>query len=586
LASLIVNTPEPMARMKILAIKDDRDKILNILHKAGVLHVDVCEDLSPVDRHTLEEEKSRITSLLSKVNELWSRTKKAERDEAADNIEIIYTGPIEQLDAEVNEVYTKLSNLYLRTATRSDELSKLEELTCLEPLSQTTGLDTKDMSYTGKYLFSRTILLSAEKYNKSLDRLEELFIEKETCQTGDKIVVYGVGKTEDLQGLNAFVVEAEGKLLDVPETDGMLGDFIKESASKKSSLREEIETLQNSLDSAMKENAGKISSLRQVLLAQQDKLLVLEKTAEANYVVLISGWVPENSAETAIIELNDAMDNIFVNTSKPGPGDAPPSKLKNKGLFRPFEVITNLFGTPGYNEWDPTPVLAYSFAVFFGIMVCDVIYAIGIALLGLFLLPKFAEDPKSKSFKTFQQLIFLCSGVALVAGLLTGQYMGNINTLFGIPDLALNQQVKNALQNPISFIVIALAIGFIHVNTAHVLALIKSIKQHNGWQIVNKAGLFALQFGIPGILHSMLHVNIPGFTAETYSALSYVMFSGVGLIIISSLASSGALGAISWLFDVTGLLGDVMSYARLAGVGLATYYLASTFNMLSACSGV
>jgi V/A-type H+-transporting ATPase subunit I len=41
------------------------------------------------------------------------------------------------------------------------------------------------------------------------------------------------------------------------------------------------------------------------------------------------------------------------------------------------------------------------------------------------------------------------------------------------------------------------------------------------------------------------------------------------------------LGGIFWLFDITGLLGDVMSYCRLAGVGLATYYLALCFNMMA-----
>ncbi len=43
----------------------------------------------------------------------------------------------------------------------------------------------------------------------------------------------------------------------------------------------------------------------------------------------------------------------------------------------------------------------------------------------------------------------------------------------------------------------------------------------------------------------------------------------------------GALGAVFWIFDLTGILGDVMSYSRLAGVGLATFYLASSFNLLS-----
>jgi V/A-type H+-transporting ATPase subunit I len=44
---------------------------------------------------------------------------------------------------------------------------------------------------------------------------------------------------------------------------------------------------------------------------------------------------------------------------------------------------------------------------------------------------------------------------------------------------------------------------------------------------------------------------------------------------------SGGLGGILWIFDMTGVLGDVMSYSRLAGVGLATFYLASSFNILS-----
>jgi len=41
------------------------------------------------------------------------------------------------------------------------------------------------------------------------------------------------------------------------------------------------------------------------------------------------------------------------------------------------------------------------------------------------------------------------------------------------------------------------------------------------------------------------------------------------------------LGFSLWIFDLTGILGDVMSYCRLAGVGLATFYLGASFNMLA-----
>jgi V/A-type H+-transporting ATPase subunit I len=214
-------------------------------------------------------------------------------------------------------------------------------------------------------------------------------------------------------------------------------------------------------------------------------------------------------------------------------------------------------------------------------MICDVLYAIGLMLLGRFLLKKFVDDPTTENFKMFQRLLYISGGVAIVGGLLTGQYFGNIFDFVGLTNLALVQGVKEVLQDPISFIGIALAIGFIHVNIGHILAFAKAIKQRDKGTMIGKVGLCLLQFGVPTILNSMMGMDIPGFTPEIYSILTYFMLAGIVLIVISSLIVSGGLGAIMWLFDITGILGDVMSYARLAGVGLATYYLAFTFNEMA-----
>jgi len=66
-----------------------------------------------------------------------------------------------------------------------------------------------------------------------------------------------------------------------------------------------------------------------------------------------------------------------------------------------------------------------------------------------------------------------------------------------------------------------------------------------------------------------------------YTIFLYIVGASVVAIVVSSFMQRGGLGAIFWIFDLTGLLGDVMSYARLAGVGLATFYLAASFNMLA-----
>ena len=113
------------------------------------------------------------------------------------------------------------------------------------------------------------------------------------------------------------------------------------------------------------------------------------------------------------------------------------------------------------------------------------------------------------------------------------------------------------------------------------MALIKGVKERQKGLVLNKIGLFLLQFGILPIFHFLFHVNIPGFTAQMYTIFLYIMFAGVMLVIVGCIMQRGSLGVVLWLFDITGILGDIMSYCRLAGVGLATFYLASCFNMMA-----
>jgi len=257
--------------------------------------------------------------------------------------------------------------------------------------------------------------------------------------------------------------------------------------------------------------------------------------------------------------------------------------MRNATAVKPFEVIVNLFGTPKYKEWDPTPITAYFFAIFFGIMLGDVVYAALLILftrLGLRLL---VDDPKTEGFKLFQKIIYISGGVGLVVGLLTGSYLGNFYQFFGIESLVLAQGIYKMFSDPVSFIQFSIVMGLVHVNIAHLLALIKGIKEGQKAVVPNKVGLFMLQIGaIPLIMAYILGFNIPWLTGQIPIILMSAAITGLVLIIASSLMEKGAfLGGIFWLFDVTGILGDVMSYARLAGVGLATYYLAYCFNLIA-----
>ncbi|MFH1775445.1 MAG: V-type ATPase 116kDa subunit family protein [Chloroflexota bacterium] len=580
---LILTTPEPMLKVRVITPKDYSVETLKTLQRVGVLHIEESEELKPVDRALVEQQRGEVGELLSSVENILGYVPPKELEPVEEDVEVIYTRPFSEIGDEVRTLSNKLSNLHQRITRLDDEAKQLAELEkYLGPLSEHTGLRLKDLSFSGEYLFSQVFIIPGEAYEALRKGLGDYLLESISAAGESETVFYAIAKAGDRGALESRVGEAGGRALAIPDDGATLPEFLAAAEGRLKGLAEETAKLYAELRSRAMEDARRLVLLREALQAEDDRLSVILKACESKYVLLVEGWIPEKAAESAVAQVKESLDYIFIDTARPAEQEEPPTKLRNPKALRPFQVIINLFATPKYREWDPTPIISYSFAFFFGLMVADVVYALGIMLLGRFLLSKFTENPDTESFRLFRRLVYICGGVALIVGLLTGSYMGDIYTKFGFQNPALVRVVQVALQDPLTFILLALAIGFVHVNLAHVIAFIKGIKERDKGMILNKIGLCALQFGIPPILHFMLGIVFPGFTNQLYLILAVVMVVGLLVVIGSWIMMRGGLGAILWLFDVTGILGDIMSYARLAGVGLATYYLASTFNQISA----
>ncbi|MBT9144060.1 MAG: hypothetical protein DDT29_02474 [Dehalococcoidia bacterium] len=287
-----------------------------------------------------------------------------------------------------------------------------------------------------------------------------------------------------------------------------------------------------------------------------------------------------------MLHLKEAIDIVFVDARAAAESEEPPTKLNNLKPLRPFEVIVRLFAIPKHKEWDPTPLIAYSFAFFFGLMLGDVIYALGLLLAVRFILPSFVDDPQSDGFRLLQRVIYISSVVALILGLMTGTYLGDffVGGVVGHEgiSLALVPAIEEYLLDPVSFIVIAMVIGLIHVNIAHLLGFIKGAREGNKGVMMSRAGLFVLQiFGIPFVLRVLLGVYLLPASDFIYTIFGYLTIVGVVMMGVGAFMQMKGLGAIFWVLDTVGILGDVMSYCRLAGVGLATFYVAVSFNMMA-----
>ena len=581
---LIVNTPEPMRRVRVVAAKDYSDETLKTLHRAGVLHVEESEELEPIDREGIERERRRVTGLLADIEDVLAFAPKEGRISVSEDIEVIYTRPLDEIEGETGALCTKLSKMHQQAVKLSQEARELAVLkNYLGAVGQHAEVRLADLNFSGSYLFSQVFVLPLETQEATYARIEQHLLGSTVTPIEDETFIYTIARVEHREIIEEAVKDGGGRVLVVPPENLTPKEYLKVADSEASRIEQELAGINAEIEKKTRENLEQLVFLREALLAENDRLAALEKACEAKYVTMVEGWVPESNVETAVAELKEGVGYVFIDTRAPEQAEQPPTRLRNPGGFKPFQVIVNLFGIPKYREWDPTPVIAYSFAFFFGVMLGDAVYAICLMLLAKFALHRMVDDPETEGFKLFQRLLYISGGVAIATGILTGTYLGDFfSKFFHAGNLALSTTIQGIYLDAMSFIVVSLVIGLIHVNLGHVLMLVRGIRERQRHIVANRLGLFILEVaGIPWVMH-FIGTDILPLAQETYSLLLYIMGVGIAFIIVGSLMEKGAfLGSIFWIFDITGILGDVMSYARLAGVGLATYYLAYCFNLMS-----
>jgi V/A-type H+-transporting ATPase subunit I len=573
-----------MVKVRVMTTKDCSTETLKTLHNAGVLHVEESEELKPVDKEAIERERRKIGELLTDINDVLAYLPKGERVSLGENVEVIYNRPLDEIDSEVRALCTKLGKMHQIAAKLEENVKELTELSkYLGPLGQHTDIKLRDLNFSGGYLFSRVFVFPNELFETLYSKLREYLLENTVVTIENETVLYAIAKTEDRETIETIVRDGGAKTLPIPEKDLTLREFLEAADRNIHTFEEELAKLQTEIENRTRENLRTLILFREALSAETERLAVLAKASEAKYVTLVEGWIPEAGAENTISKIKDKVNYVFIDIKKPQELEEPPTKFRNLRPFRPFQVVVKLFGVPGYKEWDPTPVISYSFPFFFGLMMNDVAYSALFLLFANRGLRMFVDDPESEGFKLFQRMLYVSGGAGLVFGLLTGSYFGNFVELFGIESPALSKWIQTLLGNPIQFIILSILIGLIHVNIAHVLTLIKGARAGSKGTVISKLGLFLLEIGaIPWIVHNLLHANIPIIPEQAYPILLYIAGAGLVVIIASYLRMNGILlGGIFSLSEVTGILGDVMSYCRLAGVGLATYYLAYAFNLMA-----
>lgn len=290
------------------------------------------------------------------------------------------------------------------------------------------------------------------------------------------------------------------------------------------------------------------------------------------------GWVPADIEAELMKKLEGSGLPLVARTRDPLPEEVPPTLFRNNWFIRRIEPLLKLYGLPAYRSLDPSYFFAPFMILFFGICLGDAGY--GFVFLLASTLIKRRWGHLAKELPLVMSLCQAFSVSSILIGFITGSVFGYpfTNREWVLVDIDLD------VGNPMILFYISLGLGLVHLTLSYFLGVLHAISRHEKLQ---KFGLVGVLWGGAFLLTRNIFFSDPGSSANVLLQYAGWGLLWLGLFLTFWFASDSRnwgvrIGLGLWnIYGLTGLIGDLLSYARLFGLGIATTAIAAVMNKLA-----
>ncbi|MBQ0025670.1 MAG: ATPase V [Bacteroidales bacterium] len=359
------------------------------------------------------------------------------------------------------------------------------------------------------------------------------------------------------------------------ESADILGLEVKSLEDRIKSLEEQMSGEKERIPELKKERSECESRLQKMLAASS------RESAAEDTLDILTGFALTDDDDVVKNELDKL--GVFYVAEPATKEDNPPIRLKNNWFARNFETLTGMYGMPVYDEFDPTPILAPFFLLFWAFCMGDAGY--GILLMGVaFMLRKV----DLLGLKKHWRLVLTLGVGSTVIGFFLATFFGiNLTEVSWIPEGLKKCMIAGKIElggtgYDVSMIA-ALAVGVFHICLALVVKAIGLTKRFGlskavstwGWILLIIGGISVAAFSLAGVMDS---------TVTKWAVIIIGIVSALGIFVFNTPGRNPLVNIGAGLWDTygmtTGLLGDVLSYVRLYALGLAGGMLGAAFNSL------
>ena len=577
----------PMSKVRVLGPKSRLDDVLEELHKLELVHlIDVKDEefeissLDPDERHAARADELRfvIAELEAMLDLLGTDSGQAEVKED------LVPGAVDtgSLKAQLEEISPKVGKLRGRIEALQDEQVVLPRY--VEPLRQLLPLvpelaDLEEQELNLLRLDTVALVLNTDddsliqmlrdELAETVGKRFELVYKKIEESAIGCVIVF---THDDAEEIKALLGQEHVRHVALPEEYASLSlrGSVAEMEDRISALPAKLEAARMDLDNLLRPHEDDWRTLLAGLRAELEQLDAAVLVGETDSTFVAAYWVPRKQVDQLRKELEARVGGeVVVEELKVGRYDAKmPVLMHNRKIARPFEGLVKFLDLPNPGTMDPTGLMTLFLPLIFGAMVGDIIYGTLLFLGALYVKKRFTEPGMIRDLGS---VMLIGSVWAIIFGFIFGEALGNL----GYKVLGYSSGDDFALwfyrpEGLVPLLIFAIALGATHVILGLLLGIWQGWQEQHRGEIAERLGtLLAIigVFGIAGLASGML----PGGVV-TPSIAGII----VGLVLI--MAAHGRMGLLMGPLELIGALGNILSYLRIAAVGLASAYLAIVAN--------
>ena len=608
-----MSLPESMSRIVIVGTKTHMDEAIEALYDVKAIHL--------ID-HTVDADEGFTLGTprpySPKASERLLKVRAMEKDLGVTKHTKVPVQSVDEIKSKISSDSVELAEAEIVSVLdkRNDLIQRITELNANEKnLDLLSDINIDLEMYSGYQNIFGVVGTVAEDPRDALKGIDCEVEYSSVKKKGNVVAVFA--RVADKDKVLSALSDNGFSEISVPEGTGSAALALKAVQAEIQETQKEIEGVGKEIEALFEKHKTFLKASEEELSIEVQKGEIPVRIATSEYTFVIDAWVPTNKVDMVKKTIEDKVEGVYIEKQEDRGRSleesekqeerfrAVPTKFNNGKVAKEFEYPTRLVSIPKYQEIDPTILIAIFLPMFFGLMIGDVGYSIPFIIIGAYGL----KVTHHKDWRAIATVLFFGGIWGFLFGFFFfGEALGmHFVSSPGELEVAYTWEGLLGLHNlPSVFegilpeahgihkigaehigllLKMSVYIGIVHLMIGYVCAVYNKSIQHGfkhgfldkgGW-IFSFVGLVLVCYELANFLISGMDIEMP------------IMAIGVVLLIVGVVLNLKAGEGAQAILELPGIVGNILSYTRLAAIGMSKAGMALAFNYIAigmVCDGI